>query len=105
MFTDSYLGGLFDDLIRLGMASEVGALTVGATVEDLDIKDIADMIERAIDPDVLAMYNSLMCGSRNHMRSFVSQLELRGVGYDAQFVSETDLIGIVSTSKEKCGQP
>jgi hypothetical protein len=104
-FTDSYLGGLFDDLVRLGMASEVGALTVGATIEDLDINDIAEMIERANDPDVLAMYTSLMCGSRNHMRAFMSQLELRGVGYEAQYISESELNDIISTSREQCGRP
>ena len=105
VFSDLTLASLYDDLIDLGIASEVGALTAGATVEDLDIKDIAEMIERTDDADMLAMYSALMCGSRNHMRAFVSQLEFRGVNYEAQFLSQAQVNEIVSTSRERCGNP
>ena len=105
VFTDSSLASLFAELVALGKTSETNALTVGATVEDLDIKDIAEMIERTDDPDVLAMYESLMCGSRNHMRAFVSQLEMRDVGYDAQYIPQAEVNDIVSSSRERCGRP
>ncbi len=104
-FADTLLAGLFDYLTNLGMGSESEALTVGATIEDLDIHDIAAMIERTNNADVLAMYASLMCGSRNHMRSFVSQLESRGGSYEAQYLSQAELNGILSTSRERCGRP
>ena len=104
-FADTLLAGLFDYLTNLGMGSESEALTVGATIEDLDIHDIAAMIERTDNADVLAMYASLMCGSRNHMRSFVSQLESRGGRYEAQYLSQAELNGILSTSRERCGRP
>jgi len=105
IFTDSSLASLFAELIALGETSELDALTVGATVEDLDIKDIAEMIERTDDADVLTMYESLICGSRNHMRAFVSQLEMRDVGYDAQYISQADVNDIITTSRERCGRP
>ena len=103
VFNDRTLASLYDDLIDLGIASEVGALTAGATIEDLDIKDIAEMIERTDDVDMLVMYSALMCGSRNHMRAFVSQLEFRGVNYEAQFLSQAQVNDIVTTPGEWCG--
>ena len=104
VFNDPSLASLFDDLVAQGMTSMTDALSVGATVEDLDIKDIADMMERTDDVDVLATYGALMCGSRNHMRAFVSQLELRGVDYEAQYISQAQLKDIITASRERCGR-
>lgn len=103
VFEDSILAGLYTDLTTLGEASKVAALTVGATIEDLDIKDIAEMMTRTDDPAILSMYESLMCGSRNHLRSFFSQLENNGAGYQPQFISQTEFDAIVGDPKETCG--
>jgi hypothetical protein len=104
VFSDSTLAALFDELVAKGSASEADALAVGATVEDLDISDIAEMMERTDDADVLTVYSALMCGSRNHMRAFVSQLDLRGVDYEAQYISEAQLNDIITTATERCGR-
>ena len=103
-FTDSGLAALYEDLVARGKASLTDALTVGATVEDLDIKDIAEMMERTDDADVLTVYAALMCGSRNHMRAFVSQLQSNGVEYEAQYISQAQLTEIITTSRERCGR-
>jgi hypothetical protein len=103
-FNDSTLASLYNELVAKGMRSLTEALTVGATVEDLDINDIAEMMERTDDIDVLEMYAALMCGSRNHMRAFVSQLQSRGVEYEAKYISRGQLNEIITTSRERCGR-
>ncbi len=105
VFDDSKLASLYEELVAQGTVSLTDALVVGATVEDLDIKDIAEMMERTDDADVLTVYSALMCGSRNHMRAFVSQLQSRGVEYEAQYISQQQLNDIITTSRERCGRP
>jgi hypothetical protein len=104
VFDDSRLASLYEELVTQGKTSLTDALVVGATVEDLDIKDIADMMERTEEADVLTVYAALMCGSRNHMRAFVAQLESRGVEYEAQYITQAELTEIITTSRERCGR-
>lgn len=80
-FVNAELGKLYTDLVATGKQSEVASLEVGATIEDLDIRDIEQMKGRTTDANVLAMYESLQCGSRNHLRAYTSQLTTRGVTY------------------------
>ncbi|MCA9669869.1 MAG: DUF2202 domain-containing protein [Myxococcales bacterium] len=101
---DAKLAALYAQLVGSGQASQDAALTVGATIEDLDIHDINEMRSRSSDPAVLAVYDSLRCGSRNHLRAFVSQLASRGVTYNAQYISAQELAAIVSSSRETCGR-
>ena len=71
LFTNEILQQLYTDLIAQGSESEIDALLVGATIEDLDIKDLADFTLETDDADIIQVYNSLACGSRNHMRAFI----------------------------------
>ena len=102
-FTAEAFQDLFTDLVASGQPSEVAALMVGATIEDLDIHDIQVMRPHTDDAEVLAMYDSLECGSRNHMRSFMSQLEQKGGSYDAQFLSADAIAEILAGASEECG--
>ena len=104
VFTEPMFTVLFNDLVSQGNISETDALIVGATIEDLDIRDIQEMAARTTDPTTLSMYASLECGSRNHMRSFYSALLSRGVTYRAQFITDAELARIVSTPTERCGR-
>ncbi len=45
VFTDPFLASLYDQLVNLGLTSEIDALVVGATIEDLDILDITEKLE------------------------------------------------------------
>ena len=54
------------------------ALIVGATVEDLDIKDLIDLLNKTDNPDIILVYNNLNKGSRNHLRAFIAQIESLG---------------------------
>lgn len=92
------------DLNAQGKTSEVASLQVGATVEDLDIKDLELMKARVSDPAILSMYEALQCGSRNHLRSFTSNLAQRGESYKAQYISAEAMQNILSTGQESCGK-
>jgi hypothetical protein len=102
-FTSSELAALYEKLVEQGQASDVAALTVGATVEDLDLRDIEEMAKRAQDADVLAAYDDLMRGSRNHMRAYVRQLRARGADYEAQYLNAEQLASILGSEHERGG--
>ena len=48
----------------------------------------------------LAVFESLMKGSRNHMRAFMSQLVKQGAGYTPQYISQAELDAIVNSPRE-----
>ncbi len=102
-FEDQDLQNLYDDLIAAGMESMEAALHVGATIEDLDIFDIYEMIEHATGfEDVTSVYENLSKGSRNHLRSFVGQLVLfdETYVYEAQFLSQEEVDEIIASPME-----
>lgn len=102
-FTNQVLQGLYYDLVAQIDISLVEALKVGATIEDLDISDIEDFESRTDKTDILNTYDKLKCGSRNHMRSYYSQLLNNDVTYIAQFISTSELMAIINNSSEQCG--
>ena len=103
-FSIKFLQDLFDDLITQGSDSEIAALIVGATIEDVDIYDLDNFTAETTDADIIKLYSSLACGSRNHMRAFISRLTDLGVTYSPQFISQEKFDSIVSGEQEKCGQ-
>lgn len=100
VFASLELQGLYDSLVEEGKQSLVGALTVGATIEDLDIADLQKQIEANDNEDIGIVYQNLMKGSRNHMRSFTRLLEREEVFYAAQFITPEYLAGILATNQE-----
>lgn len=103
VFEDEELQGLFDDLVAQGLQSELEALQVGATIEDLDIFDIRKMRARSNDAAVLEVYDSLECGSNNHIRSFTDQLDALDFAYEVQFIAPVDYEAILADGHESCG--
>lgn len=86
-FVNQYLEGLHIDLMQFGQESLMNALYVGIIIEEVDILDIVHEIEIVeaqdyVHEDLISTYESLVCGSRNHLRSFVRQIEDRGDVYD-----------------------
>lgn len=95
VFTDSRFSELFVALTQDGSESLVAALRVGATIEDLDIRDINDLLEDTNNTDIEIVYENLIRGSKNHMRAFVGQLERQGEGYEAQYISAEELAEVL----------
>jgi len=104
VFVDQYLQAVFDVLVVRGMQSPLEALYVGANIEEVDMRDIQEWIELAHHADIESTYESLLCGSRNHLRTFVGLIEDQGVVYQAQVLSQEEVDVIVDSPIERdCG--
>ena len=102
VFNNQDLQNLYDSLTTLSDLSLIGALTVGATIEDLDISDIDEFEDRTDNATILNTYDKLKCGSRNHLRSYIGRLEVDGVDYVPQFISLDEFNEIINSQKESC---
>ncbi len=103
-FNNADLQNLYNALVAKGDSSLVNALFVGATIEDLDIYDLEEFMDKTENEDILSVFGFLDCGSRNHMRAFVSQLESNGESYMPVYITEKEFNEIIASDKEQCGQ-
>ena len=111
-----YFTGKYNELISRGSISELEALYVGAFIEELDMLDINQCpkviveTENGIDDesecgkvytgnaDIQRLYGSLLEGSENHLRAYVSNIEKQiGAGnYEAQVLTQDQVDAILS---------
>jgi hypothetical protein len=125
-FTGEDYGWYFTEkytlLVSLGEKSELDALYVGAFIEELDMLDIVqcpkvivetqDKIKDSGDcglnytdnHDLQSMLESLLEGSKNHLRSYVGNIEaVKGVcSYEAQVLTQLEVDTILGRVGE-CG--
>ncbi len=66
----------------------------------MDIYDIKQMLSNTDKPDLTSVYENLMKGSRNHLRSFCGLLETMGVTYEAQYLDQKIVDSILDSPKE-----
>ncbi len=97
VFVDPALQTLYEQLVAQGTRSLADALTVGATIEDLDIKDLTEAIGRTTHADIQAAYENLRNGSYHHIRAFVTNLRAQGVDYTPQYITQEALESILSS--------
>lgn len=100
VFSDSTLQNLYMQLVAQGSTSVAEGFKVGATIEDLDIFDLNNWSTKVDNQDIKFVYQNLTKGSRNHMRSFYSQIISSGGTYTAQFISQAELDAIINSPKE-----
>ncbi|HNR44473.1 MAG TPA: DUF2202 domain-containing protein [Methanofastidiosum sp.] len=100
-FTNMELQALYDSLMEKGNKSLEDALVVGATVEEVDIIDLKEAISNTDKADIKTVYENLMKGSRNHLRSFVSNMKSRGYSYTPQYLSQEEFNEIVNSQIER----
>ncbi len=104
-FSSDELQSLYDVLLAAGSRDVASGVKVGALIEEVDIEDGTAAIGDAAKPDIDAVYESLMCGSRNHLRSFATTLEtLTGQKYAAQVLPQATVDGILAAPVERCGK-
>jgi len=105
-FVNPELALLFEDLKAQGLNSVTDGLTVGAIIEETDILDLQEAIGLAAGYDnITAVFENLLCGSRNHLRAFVGQLDLLGVEYEPFILTDEEFSAIVDSPFERgCGQ-
>lgn len=83
-FASESFASLYSELVERGSKSLVDALSVGATIEDLDIHDLQTALEHTVDEDIAKVYSSLLRASQHHMNAFTKQLERFGNTYEAR---------------------
>jgi hypothetical protein len=101
VFSDPKIQNLYFELVQKGRISLVHALQVGALIEDLDIFDLKEFILVADNVDIKTVYQNLLKGSRNHMRSFVSQLSAYGEIYEGTYLTPEEIEEIVDSPMER----
>ncbi len=102
VFENEELQSLYDTLVLSGEESLVEALKVGATIEDLDIKDLDLLLTQTDNQDITTIYNNLNKGSRNHLRSFIQQLNNNQGNYTPQFISVEEF-NLITTGEMETG--
>tara|TARA_R100001369_G_scaffold92747_2_gene139575 strand:+ start:7580 stop:8209 length:630 start_codon:yes stop_codon:yes gene_type:complete len=103
-FNNPDIQTLYDQFIDYGSENRANALEVGANIEDLDIVDLANFIEATTNSAMIKVFESLQCGSRNHLRSFVTAIEVSGNTYEPKYLTLEDYTLIINDSQEQCGR-
>jgi len=103
-FEDEDLQVMFEEQMALGAESVMAALYVGGYIEETDLQDIQGLVDMTSNSDLISTYESLLCGSRNHLRAFVRNIELKGETYVPFNLTEEALSEIVDEPVERsCG--
>lgn len=102
-FNNAELASLYRELTEQSSVSLVEALKVGALIEDLDIDDIEKMMAHTTNTSVLKVYSNLVCGSKNHIRSYTNSIVSNGETYTPQFITVEYYNQILSESSGGCG--
>jgi hypothetical protein len=102
-FANSELADLYLQLVEKGNLSLVDALTVGAIVEDLDLKDLEDLLgaDGNDNDHVRLVYNNLAKGSRNHLRAFMRALTAQGGTYSPDHIDQETFDAILGSEMER----
>lgn len=104
VFVNPDLQALYDKLVAMGQTSLNDALAVGCLIEEKDIQDINEKKALVEDePDIVQVYDHLLCGSRNHLRAFNSNLLQQGVTYVPQVLTQAEWDAIAYSAEETCG--
>ena len=74
-------------MVTDGTESYAG-LGVGATIEDMDIRDLMAAILATDNLVLKTTYQSLLEGSKKHLRSFAGLLQEKGVEYASQYIDQ-----------------
>lgn len=88
VFTNPELQTLYTDLVARGSQSLAEALKVGAAIEEIDILDLEERLAPTDNAAIQRVFTNLLRGSQNHLRGFVSELQLQtGETYVPQYLS------------------
>jgi hypothetical protein len=90
LFSNQTLMGYYTDLLSKGRQSPQDALEAAAAFEEISIVDLERELTAANAEDVRIVYEGLLAGSRKHLRSYVRDLQERGVQYSPQYLSQEE---------------
>ena len=104
VFTNPDLQALYDELVTRGSLSLAEALKVGAAIEEIDILDLQERLSQTDNADIQQVFNNLLQGSGNHLRSFSSTLTTQtGETYQPQYLSADAYQAILGTAPGRGG--
>jgi hypothetical protein len=99
VFENQDLQTLYDDLVERGSLSLDEALLVGGAIEEIDILDLQNYLTVTENGAVIEVYQNLLMGSVNHLKSFVRTYERQtGESYQPQFMSQEVFDELISSS-------
>ncbi|WP_053971972.1 DUF2202 domain-containing protein [Mangrovimonas sp. ST2L15] len=101
-FNNQELQFLYNTLIEQGSQNVLSALNVGAGIEDLDIVDLQNYLDEMDRPDIVAVFESLQCGSENHLRSFVFGITNLGEDYVPSYLTPELYESILNSEQQSC---
>jgi len=100
-FSNATLQALYAQLLQQGSQSLASALRVGGAIEEIDILDLQERLANTDHKDIQTVYENLLQGSRNHLRSFVSTLQTQtGEIYQPQYLSQADYEAVINSPME-----
>jgi hypothetical protein len=100
VFSNTELQHLYNELVTQGEMGLLEAYQVGATIEDLDIFDLANALDNNDNQDIKLVYEMLSKGSRNHLRSFYGNILNVGGSYTPQYITQAEFDAIINSPKE-----
>jgi hypothetical protein len=101
VFQNPDLQALHNQLVADGSVSLIDALKVGVHIEELDMVDINTHLARVDNQDIRRVYESLLQGSRNHLRAYYQTLLNQGGSYTPQYLSQAEFDAIVNSAMER----
>lgn len=104
VFLNPTLADLYQKLVTQGQQGQLEALKVGGLIEEVDMIDLQHAIELSQQAYTDSVYEDLMCGSRNHLRSFAGEIKLMTGSYIAQVLPQSEVDAIINSPREKCGR-
>lgn len=92
---------LYNNLITKASESIEEGFKTGALIEEMDIKDLNNVLAVNTNANVKMVFENLQRGSRNHLRAFNRQLTALGTVYTPVYLSQTEYNAIVNSAVEK----
>ncbi len=103
-FNNEKLATLYQELVAQGQKSLEDALKVGAMIEEIDIKDLQERVDKGLPADIKQVFENLKNGSYHHLKAFVTMLEREGVAYSPQVLSQEEYENIISMNIGRYGK-
>ncbi|MFV0590818.1 MAG: DUF2202 domain-containing protein [Draconibacterium sp.] len=99
-FRNRELAALYDSLVNRGSESLPAALEVGSYIEEVDIRDLKELLASTSDNAISAVYSNLLRGSENHLRAFTRQLSWRDVDYTPKVLDQETYSAIMGAANQ-----
>ncbi|GMQ27175.1 DUF2202 domain-containing protein [Algoriphagus sp. oki45] len=101
-FSDPVLKSLYAELTSKVDQSLADAIRAGLLIEDMDIQDLRLAVASTQKPELIQLYEKLLCGSENHMRAFYRQAQLLGVEYTPAHLTQSEFDLIIQSETSSC---